>query len=446
MSGYMLGNRSRERATATPVAALMAGVLWVGLGWLGCQQPPKTLASKCVDDWPAARSFTPADSLDVEPEIVWQARVTGSPTSANMLWNGRHVAFTANARLYALDSSGAMMVRRPSAGLEGLGSGAVDAEGNYYVVGASVYSFDPDGELRWIVPLSSYSDKAGWESPRATGRLVLAPDGSLYFGASDGYLYGVDIRDGSLRWRSKVSDPASGQRAPVVVAGVGNAIMGISRTGTWQPGLWNRETGEAMAFFSSQDGERYGRMIGARIGIVTERFEDRGGAYPWMQITALDRCSRPRFTLTAERPQWPVLIGPGDQLYVVERDDVEGSPTFVSVYSPDGVRVKGPVAMAIPWAIGADGTIYGVACDTPGVDGPSRLHAYNAELEEQWMLPLGDSCPTAGPIIDDSGKLYFVWYRDLASEVVTVQTTSPGLADTAWPIRRHDVRGAGWVE
>ena len=418
-------------------------LVWLGLG---CQQPPTSLESKCVEDWPAPRAFTPAPSLDVEPEILWQAQVTRAPTSSSMLWNGRQIAFTAGPRLYALDASGAMMARRPIAGLEGLSSGVVDSDGNYYVAGSSVYSVDPDGELRWLVPLSAYSDKPDWDSPRGTGRVVLSPDGGLFFGANDGHLYSVDIRDGALRWRSKVSDPSQGQQAPVVVAGVGNAIMGISRTSTWQPSLWNRQTGEAMAFFSSPKGERYGRMIGAEIGIITERFEDRGGAYPWMHITALDRCSRPRFTLTARHPQWPVLIGPGDLLHVVERDDVEGSPTFVSVYGPDGDRVKGPVAMAIPWAIGADGTIYGIACDTPGVDGPSRLHAYNADLEEQWMLPLGDSCPTAGPVIDDSGKLYFIWFRDLVSELVTVQTRSPGLADTAWPIGRHDIRGASWVD
>ena len=102
--------------------------------------------------------------------------------------------------------------------------------------------------------------------------------------------------------------------------------------------------------------------------------------------------------------------------------------------------------MPIPWAIGADGTVYAVACDSPGMDGPSRLHAYGPDLRQRWMLPLGQACPTAGPVIEPDGRLYFTWYRDRTTEVVAVQTDSPGLAATSWPTRRRDARGAAWVE
>ncbi|HWN66815.1 MAG TPA: hypothetical protein VNM90_04195, partial [Haliangium sp.] len=99
-----------------------------------------------------------------------------------------------------------------------------------------------------------------------------------------------------------------------------------------------------------------------------------------------------------------------------------------------------------PWGIGADGTVYAVACDSSGYEGPSRLHAYDAGLGELWSLPLGDACPMAGPVIDARGRLYFAWFIDGGAEIVAVQTASPGLAETSWPVRRHDARGAAWLD
>ena len=174
---------------------------------------------------------------------------------------------------------------------------------------------------------------------------------------------------------------------------------------------------------------------------------DHGGPYPWMDIAVLDSCGAMRFALPATRPQWPVLAGPGDRLFVVEREDVTASPTEVSVYAPDGTRAVGPTPAAPPWALGADGTVYGLACDTSGLDGPAHLTAYAPDLTPRWTLELGDACPLAGPIIDAAGRLFFARFlpEKEACELVAVQTASPGLAAGPGPTRHGDDHGTMWV-
>lgn len=397
--------------------------------------------NRCVDGWPAAgEPFAPAAPLPgVTPGILWRTRL-GSTMGDWLLLTEDRLAFAAGASLYLLDHDGNLLRRRGSPAAEGITSAVADRDGNFYFAGHSVYSVDADGELRWLAPLPGEDGIY----PRATGRLVTSPDGALFFGATDGHLYAVEGRDGALRWRRRIT--GDGQRPPAVLGGAGDAVLAIARDGEPTAQLWNTATGTPTAHFVARDGERHGAMFGRRLGVVTQRMEDRGGAYPWMHIAVHDPCARERWRLPATRPQWPALIGPDDQLFVVERDDVEGSATFVSVYDEAGARVAGPVEMPPPWGIGADGTVYAVACDSSGYEGPSRLHAYDAGLAELWTLPLGDACPMAGPVIDARGRLYFAWYIDRGTEIVAVQTASPGIAATSWPVRRRDARGTGWLD
>jgi outer membrane protein assembly factor BamB len=264
----------------------------------------------------------------------------------------------------------------------------------------------------------------------------------MYVGASDGALYAIDTATGAQKWRRAVADPAAGDRGPTVLGGIGGALLATTRSKTDKPALFDAQTGAPLQTWPS----RYGVFFAPALGIVTQHMNDHGGPYPWMDIAVQDRCGQTRWSLPATRPQWPVLVGPGDQLYVVERDDETSSPTFVSVYAPDGSRVLGPVAAAPPWAIGKDGTVYAVQCDAPGHDGPSRMIAYDAALQEKWRLELGASCPSAGPVIGEDGKLYFTWYIGQVTELVAVQTESPGLSDSAWPARRRDEKGTAWVK
>lgn len=435
---------SQRRVVPIPrsLAAVAAVAAVAGIAALAaCRQSPSHPPNQCVDGWPAAQPFSPAAPIPgVEPAILWRTPVTTVAANDWLLVNDERVAFTASGRLFLLDKDGNYIGGRSSASRGRVTAAAADEDGNFYFAGRNIYSVDRDGALRWLVPLSELSA----DPPRAAGRVVLSPDGTMFFGATDGHLYAIDMRDGTRRWRRQVTDEDG--KAPLVMAGAGNAVMAFARGNDIRPQMWRTSDGEPLSRFLGPGGEYFGAMLGRSLGIVAQRMEDRGGAYPWMHVAVLDACAAERWTLTPTRPQWPVLIGPGDRLYVAERDDQEHSPTFVSVYEPDGTRAAGPTAMPLPWGIGADGTLYAVACDSSAHEGPSRLYAYDMDLNQRWMLPLGDSCPMTGPVIDDQGRLYFTWNLDSVTEVVAVQTTSPGLAPTSWPTRRHDSRGTGWLE
>jgi outer membrane protein assembly factor BamB len=410
-----------------------------------CKGPPREFTNKCAPGWPAPTAPAPAAPLaGVTPGILWRTPLTLGVTNDWILVGPEKIALTAGARLYLLDKQGNYLGGRTSAAFEGVSSAVVDDEGNYYFVGQNAYSTDADGTLRWLVPL----DGARADAPGAGRSSALSPAGVMIVGASDGALYGISTADGARVWRREVAQ--EGERAPVVKAGIGGAVIAVTRgkDGAARPQLFDAATGEPLAWWASDEGERHGVFAAPALGIVTQRMEDKGGPYPWMHVSVLDECSREKWTIPAARPQWPVLVGPGDRLFMVERDDETGSATFVSVYDPAGARVLGPVAAAPPWALGADGTVYGLECDSEGHDGPSRLIAYDgATLGETWRLELGASCPSAGPVIDAEGRLYFTWFIDGATEVVAVQTTSPGLAtDAAWPARGRDVRGTRWVK
>jgi outer membrane protein assembly factor BamB len=407
-----------------------------------CENPPATVANRCVDEWPAS---PPGEGSLAQPiggvtpgTIVWHRAVTHNVIRGQLLWTPDLLYMTGGGRIYLLDHAGHLQATHVTAGYEGVGSATVDDAGNVYYVGENVYSVDKQGNWRFITPIDPATN------PFAGGQ-ILRRDDTIFFTASDGDLYAVDTSTGMRLWRREVGKNIANPAA--ILGGVGNAILVITRGTSPSSKLYDVSTGAPIASFTTDKGDpTYGEMIGGTIGIVTERQDDTTGPYPWMHISALDPCSRPRWTIDPSRPQWPALIAPNDDLLVVERDDVQGSPTFVSRYSPDGTKVVASAPAAPPWAIGADGTIYGVTCDSPGYEGPSRLIAYDPSLHELWRLELGPSCPTTTPVIGDDGIMYFGrWVGDV-TDLIAVQTSSPGLAKSGWPTRRHDALGTGWVK
>ena len=103
-----------------------------------------------------------------------------------------------------------------------------DAQGNAYFAGHNVYSLAPDGTYNWIAPLLGDDG----EPVHARGRMVRDPRGDLYFSATDGHIYGVDGSDGTVRWRSLLT--GGGQALPVVVGGIGEALLAYAPHSNWR--------------------------------------------------------------------------------------------------------------------------------------------------------------------------------------------------------------------
>jgi hypothetical protein len=123
----------------------------------------------------------------------------------------------------------------------------------------------------------------------------------------------------------------------------------------------------------------------------------------------------------------------------------------LSLYDRNGNQVQGPTAgKGQPIAIGADDTLYTTSCYTT-TPPENRLYAYDSSLNEIWHLDLGKNgwCPAGYGVLDDDGILYLPIPNEQGGaggdDIMAIQTRSPGLVRSAWPMMRHDVRGTMWL-
>jgi hypothetical protein len=125
-----------------------------------------------------------------------------------------------------------------------------------------------------------------------------------------------------------------------------------------------------------------------------------------------------------------------------------GSPVWLEAYDTQGALVAGPVPGGRPVAVGADGTIYGLLCNEQDWTQPSSLVGYTPDFRETMRVDLNGYCPEEGVALSDDGVLYLVRGAPspAGAEVVAVQTRSPGLARSSWPIvGKGDNGGTRWL-
>ena len=124
------------------------------------------------------------------------------------------------------------------------------------------------------------------------------------------------------------------------------------------------------------------------------------------------------------------------------------------LFDMNGNTITGPVAAeGRPLVAGADGTIYTVGCQASqqvGTPATNWILAYSSDLAELWRFDLGGgSClgMTGSVVLDEDGVMYLMRSSPNTSgtQVMAIQTRSPGLADSSWPSWRHDNRGTAWL-
>jgi outer membrane protein assembly factor BamB len=164
-------------------------------------------------------------------------------------------------------------------------------------------------------------------------------------------------------------------------------------------------------------------------------------------MVVFDRCGKHKWSGS---PKGSGVMVSGERLAI-------GTTTQVGellLFNTEGQIVAGPVPVeGWPIVTGADGTIYNYRC-LDGVDPINRIVAYSTALEELWRIDLGgDACYyiTGNVVLDDDGMMYLMRAGRAgggaieSTEVIAIQTRSPGLADSSWPSRRHDNRGTAWL-
>jgi outer membrane protein assembly factor BamB len=416
---------------------------------------PRLGLSRCIENWPTAQGpHVVKPSLEVDaPKILWAVDVNGSQASGGRISDsdggpvlaGDKLAFQAGYFIYFIDKDGTNPTRVAPGMAGSYPSGLVaDPEGNVYsVTEDGVVCIRPDGSIRW----------QGGGVGHAEGEFpyydppVLGPDGTVYAVASDERVYALRTRDGSTVW----SKPAQvDQYRSRVVGGAGNGLLvHMGEKGT---DVLNTADGSALGSLKEViDGATYGLigpiMVGWDIGIAQSAnfVYDFCGNLRWSRWKNL-------------APNSSGVVTVGEYLVVTsyQADDkgVPVSPNMLTLYDANGAVIGEPApAEGSPLAAGADGTIYTVSCAASQPPTPTdRISAYSPDLTPLWHLDLNGGnglCQgmTGNVVLDDDGVMYLMRAspNTYGTQVMAIQTRSPGLADSSWPSWRHDNRGTAWL-
>ncbi|MBN2574428.1 MAG: PQQ-binding-like beta-propeller repeat protein [Deltaproteobacteria bacterium] len=416
--------------------------------------PPKIGFSTCIENWPAAGGPHPVrSSLSVEaPRLLWAIDVAGSQSLGGRIVSsdggpvlaGDRLAFQAGAFIYFVNKDGTDPQSYGAASSGSYPSGVVaDLEGNVYSVAqGSIFSLDRTGRLRW----------QGGGAGQLQGEFpyydppVLGPDGVVYGVASDERVYALRTSDGKTLWSKPA--PKDKYHASYMAGGVGNGLfvqMGADRTDV----------------LNTTDGSTMGTIRVLIDGVPKTPSSGLSDVYAWTFGIAqsadfvYDACGNLRWSKWSRlAPNASGVIAVGERLVVTSyQTDEHGnplSPNMMTLYDAEGTVVGGPMPVeGRPLAAGADGTIYTVRCEggTPPIN---RIVAYTSDLLPLWSFDLGgDFClgMNGNVVLDDDGVMYLKRTSpNLSStQVMAIQTRSPGLADSSWPSWRHDNRGTAWL-
>ena len=434
---------------------VLAGLLLAGLACKKASDSPKIGFSRCIENWPTAggpHSVKPSLSVEA-PKLLWAIDVAGSQALGGRIVSGDggpvlagdRLAFQAGAFIYFVSKDGTAPQSVGSASSGHYPSGLVaDPEGNVYsVTRDGIISLDGSGEMRW----------RGGGAGQVQGEFpyydppVLGPDGTVYGVASDERLYALRTSDGKTLWSKPA--PRDKYHASYMAGGVGNGVlvqMGADRTDV----------------FNTIDGSTLGTLRVLIDGIA--RAPSSGLAsnvYAWDFGIAqsanfvYDVCGNLRWSKWNKlAPNTSGVVTVGEHLVVTSyQTDEHGnplSPNMMTLYDADGAVVGQPRAVeGRPLAAGADGTIYTVRCEG-GTPPLNRIVAYASDLLRLWSFDLGgDFCMgmNGNVVLDNDGVMYLKRSSPNTSgtQVMAIQTRSPGLADSSWPSWRHDNRGTAWL-
>jgi YD repeat-containing protein len=299
----------------------------------------------------------------------------------------------------------------------------VAPNGTVYVVAdgpgfSEIHAINPDGTERWVYATQAYAHG-----------VALGPDGRVYYA---GYVTwwqptgpfiveatwealddtGEPVAAGAFA-ETVFHAPAVAVNGDVYVVSAGGELLAFDEHGALR---WTFATGRSFAqapVVSSTD-----RIYVADSGGRTYALSPQGQLL-WTRQSP-DGQTRSTITVGADGV---LYVGAYDsKLYAVDPADggtLWEAATFGTSYTP---------------AIGADGTIY---VTTFG----GSISAYSPSGELVWLHET-DTQVSAPPVIDRDGTLYF---GSRSGQVFAVADNAGGLADTPWPMSRHDSAGTSYT-
>jgi outer membrane protein assembly factor BamB len=254
-----------------------------------------------------------------------------------------------------------------------------------------------------------------WEYPTTSPvspSLATGRDGTLYFGTKDGKLHALNPANGTPKWvvatgNAGCCSPAVGPDGTIYFANDKWALAFTANGATkWTSPLEQSKTGPVIG----SDGTIY---FGHNSGLSAFRSD------------GTKKFDYPTGSQVASSP----AIGPDGAIYMGTESGkffaLNGNGTKKWDYTAGGAIKSSP-------AIGADGTIYFGSDD-------GRLNMLNASGTLIGWFTAGGPI-VSSPALAPNGMLYF-GSRD--GKLYAIQTDSPGLARSSWPMFGHDPQHTG---
>ncbi len=248
---------------------------------------------------------------------------------------------------------------------------------------------------------------------------AIGPDGTIYVGSGDGFLYAID--NGTLKWKfetnnSIISSTAIGPDGTIYVGSYDHYLYAIIDNGTNGVLKWSCKTGGAIESSPAigPDGTIY---VGSEDNYLYAINPD--GTLKWSYKTGGYVLSSP-------------AIGPDGTIYVGSEDN------YLYAINPGGTlkwKYKTGNWVDSSPAIGSDGTIYVGSYD----DNLSAIIDNGTKGVLKWSYKTGDyvrSSPAIGP----DGTIY-VGSSD--AYLYAINSDSHGPANSPWPMFHHDLMHIG---
>jgi outer membrane protein assembly factor BamB len=433
-----------------------------GSGDVGPPWPTPFRFSTCITDWPKGPDAPPAlaPPLNVAaPRVLWRNPIgvvlDHGGYNAGLVLSGTNLVAATGTGITIIDKVGNSTELSGWIGhnFDFASSVTTDPAGDmYFTAPSGTYALTADGKAKWAQREGAIPYGEGTSGRPFGTPLALDPNGVLYGASNDGQLRAFRTQDGSVLWRARPAllDPSEA-RFSFALGGAGSVLFA-------QAGR------EGIAAFDARTGSELGRLRyddGSNVMTFEFRWALGITGTIFAGFSFLDNCGQVKWRnpLLQKNDEgsydvWGAIIAlPERYAACIQAFDSGGfavpGTNALYYYDPDGNAVVGPKpGNGFPIAVGADGTLYTVSCKYTNPP-ENRLYAYSPTLDELWRLNLGKNswCPMGNGVLDSDGVLYFVIPDENkpVTDVIAIQTKSPGLAPSAWPMIRHDNRGTMWL-
>ena len=288
-------------------------------------------------------------------------------------------------------------------------SPAIGADGTIYVGSCdhSLYAINPNGSQKWAFPTGDWI----FSSPS------IGADGTIYVGSWDSNLYAINP-DGSQKWAFPTggyieSSPAIAADGTIYVGSNDGNLYAINPNGS-QKWAWPSGASTYSSPAIAADGTIYVGSWDSNLYAINPN-----GSQKWAFPTGALIHSSPAIAADGT-----IYVGSNDgNLYAINPN---GSQKWAFQTGNSWIR-------STP-AISADGTIYVGSND-------GNLYAINPNGSQKWAFQTGGSI-ISSPAIGADGTIYIGSYDGF---LYAITSSSPGLADSPWPMFHRDLQHTGRV-